>query len=106
MCVLGIVPHRQGMFTTARDMEVDADARVRDIKVRRFAQMPANRKNPGVHHTARQSRDREGALADYVAGMRSRPRGPPVAARVGASRPSPFMSRTPVHRRLFEYHQP
>jgi len=32
---------------------------VRDIKVRRFAQMPANRKNPGVHDTARQSRDRE-----------------------------------------------
>ena len=32
--------------------------------------MPANRKNPGVHHTARLSRDREGALADSVAGMR------------------------------------
>jgi hypothetical protein len=43
----------------------------RDIKVRRLAQMPANRKNPGVHHTARQSRDREGALANSVAGMRS-----------------------------------
>ena len=33
--------------------------------------MPANRRNPGVHHTARQSRDREGALADSGAGMRS-----------------------------------
>jgi hypothetical protein len=44
---------------------------VRDIEVRRFAKRPANRKNPGVHHTARQSRDREGALADSVAGMRS-----------------------------------
>ena len=64
---------------------------MRDIKVRRFAQMPANRKNPGVHHTARQSRDREGALAaDSVAGMRSLT----VAARIGASRPSTFMSRT------------
>ena len=52
--------------------------------------MPANRKNPGVHHAARQSRDREGALADYVAGMRSLT----VAARIGASRPSTFMSRT------------
>src|ERR1019366_6831586 len=41
--------------------------RVRDMKVRRFAQMPANRKNPGVHHTARQSRDREAALPDSVA---------------------------------------
>src|ERR1039458_10247968 len=39
--------------------------------------MPANRRNPGVHHTARQSRDREGALADSVAGMRSGPRGYP-----------------------------
>src|ERR1022692_9078 len=68
--------------------------RARDIGVRRFAQMPANRKNPGVHHTARQSRDREGALADSVAGMRSRPRRHPVAARIGASRPSTFMSRT------------
>jgi hypothetical protein len=28
--------------------------------------MPANRKNPGVHHTARQSRDRQGALVDYA----------------------------------------
>ena len=55
--------------------------------------MPANRRNPGVHHTARQSRDREGALADSVAGMRSRPRGHPVAARIGASRASTFMSR-------------
>src|ERR1035441_10369957 len=62
---------------------------VRDIKVRRFAQMPANRENPGVHHTARQSRDREGALADSVAGMRSLT----VAARMGASQPSTFMSR-------------
>src|ERR1035438_6014495 len=61
------------------------DRRLRDIKVRRFAQMPANRENPGVHHTARQSRDREGALANSVAGMRSRPRGHPVAARIGAS---------------------
>src|ERR1022692_3299051 len=52
--------------------------------------MPANRRNPGVHHTARQSRDREGALADSVAGMRSLT----VAARIGASRPSTFMSRT------------
>src|ERR1035438_1749306 len=51
--------------------------------------MPANRKNPGVHHTARQSRDREGALADSVAVMRSLT----VAARIGASRPSTFMSR-------------
>src|SRR5450755_3720563 len=69
--------------------------RVRDIKVRRFAQMPANRKNPGVHHTARQSRDGvpsgPGALADPVAGMRSLT----VAARIGASRPSTFMSRAP-----------
>jgi hypothetical protein len=32
---------------------------------------PANRKIPNVHHTARQSRDREGALADSVPGMRS-----------------------------------
>ena len=59
--------------------------------------MPANRKNPGIHHTARQSRDREGALADYVAGMRSLT----VAARIGASRPSTFMSRTRVRRRSF-----
>ena len=51
--------------------------------------MPANRKNPGVHPTARQSRDREGALADSAAGMRSLT----VAARIGASRPSTFMSR-------------
>src|ERR1017187_4294993 len=29
-------------------------AGVCDIKVTRFAQTPANRKNPGVHHTARQ----------------------------------------------------
>src|ERR1035438_3893192 len=36
--------------------------------------MPANRNNPGVHDTARQGRDREGALADYAAGMRSRSR--------------------------------
>ena len=54
--------------------------------------MPANRKNPGVHHTARQSRDREGALADYVAGMRSLT----VAALSGASRPSASMSHTRV----------
>src|ERR1035441_4875200 len=66
--------------------------RVRDIKVRRFAQTPANRENPGVHHTARQSRDREGALANSVAGMRPLT----VAARIGASRPSTFMSRTPA----------
>ena len=52
--------------------------------------MPANRKNPGVHDTARQSRDREGALANFVPGMRSLT----VAARIGASRPSTFMSRT------------
>src|ERR1035441_9372475 len=40
--------------------------------------MPANRRNPGVHRTARQkSRDRKGALADSVAGMRSGPRGYP-----------------------------
>src|ERR1035438_2248334 len=54
-----------------------------------------NRKNPGVRHTARQSRDREGALANSGADMRSRPRGHPVAARIGASRPSTFMARTP-----------
>src|ERR1035441_8541748 len=41
--------------------------------------MPANRRNPGVHHTARQSRDREGALADSAAGMRP----PPPPARLG-----------------------
>jgi hypothetical protein len=52
--------------------------------------MPANRSNPGVHHTARQSRDREGALADSEAGMRSLT----FAARIGASRPSTFMSHT------------
>ena len=45
--------------------------------------MAANRKNPGVDHSARQSRDREGALADSAAGMRSLT----VAARIGASRP-------------------
>src|ERR1017187_7456578 len=43
--------------------------------------MSANRRNPGVHHTARQSRDGvpsgPGALADSVAGMRSGPRGYP-----------------------------
>ena len=50
---------------------------VRDMDVRRSAQMPANRKNPGVHPAARQSRDREGALADSAAGMRSGPRGYP-----------------------------
>src|ERR1022692_371463 len=49
-------------------------SRLCHMKVRRFAQMPANRNNPGVHDTARQSRDREGALADYAAGMRSRSR--------------------------------
>jgi len=38
--------------------------------------MPANRKNPGVHHAARQSRDREGAGA------------------VADARPSTFKSRT------------
>ena len=51
--------------------------------------MPANRKNPGEYYTANPSRDREGALSDYVAGMRSLT----VAARIVASRPSPFMSR-------------
>ena len=50
--------------------------------------MLANRKNPGVHHTARQSRDREGALPVSAAGMRSLT----VAARIGVSRPS-TMSR-------------
>src|ERR1035441_8627229 len=55
--------------------------------------MPANRRNPGVHRTARPSRDREGVLADSVAGMRSGPEGTPVAARIGASRPSTFMPR-------------
>ena len=54
--------------------------------------MPANRKNPSVQHTARQSRDREGALADSVAGMRSLT----VAARIGASQPPTFMSRAPL----------
>ena len=39
--------------------------------------MAANRENPGVHHTARQSRDREGALAYCVAGMRSPAQGAP-----------------------------
>ena len=63
---------------------------VRDTEVRRFAQMPANRNNPGVHHIARQSRDRKGASADSLAGMRSLT----VAARMGASRPSTLMSRT------------
>src|ERR1035441_8152526 len=65
-------------------------SRLCHMKVRRFAQMSANRKNPGVHHTARQSRDREGAWADYAAGIRSLT----VAALSGASRPSTFMSRT------------
>ena len=36
-----------------------------DIKVRRFAQMPANRKNPGVHHTARQSRRRQTGYSQW-----------------------------------------
>src|ERR1035441_1880861 len=56
-----------------------------------FAQMPANRENPGVDYTARQSRDREGALANSVAGMRSLT----VAAPVWAPRAAPFFSRAP-----------
>ena len=52
-----------------------------DTNVRRFAQMPADRRNPGVYHTARQNRDEvpswPGSLG--VAGMRSRRR--PVQAR-------------------------
>jgi hypothetical protein len=52
--------------------------------------MPANRKNPGVHHTARQSRDRKGALAASVAGMRSLT----VAARMGLPG-RPLLCRAP-----------
>ena len=56
--------------------------------------MPANRKNPGVRPTARQSRDREGALADSVAGLRSLT----IAARIAAPRPSTFITLDGIHR--------
>jgi hypothetical protein len=59
------------------------------MKVRRFAKNARQCKNPGVHHTAGQSRDREGALADYEAGMRSLT----VAALSGVSRPSKDLRR-------------
>jgi hypothetical protein len=63
---------------------------VRDTKVRPFIQTLANRCNPGVPRTPEQSRDRKGAVAKRVAGKRSLA----VAARIGASRSSTFMSRT------------
>jgi hypothetical protein len=54
--------------------------------------MPANRRKPDLHQTARQSRDRQGALADSVAGVCSLT----VAARIWGFMPSTFMSRSPT----------
>jgi len=62
----------------------------RDMEVRRYARMPSNRENPGVHHTARQSRDREGASANSAAGMRSLT----VTARID-DRTDPLLCRAP-----------
>src|ERR1035441_8682364 len=56
ICVAGRHDGQRNLEYTATSHSGHARAiiRVRDIEVRRFAQMPANRRNPGVHHTSRQ----------------------------------------------------
>src|ERR1035438_10034469 len=78
--------------------KAEAQDRVRDLKVRRFTEVRANRENPGVHRTSgragpRGHRVRERWLSVWPANAPD-PEGPPVAAPIGVSRSSTSMSRT------------
>src|ERR1035437_307407 len=71
----------------------------RDLKVRRFTEVRANRENPGVHRTSGRAGPRghpvrERWLCAWPANAPD-PEGTPVAAPIGVSRSSTSVSRTP-----------
>src|ERR1039457_2806295 len=79
--------------------KAEAQDRVRDLKVRRFTEVRANRENPGVHHTSGRAGPRghpvrERWLSVWPANA-PYPEGTPVAAPIGVLRSSTSMSRTP-----------
>src|ERR1022692_2172212 len=78
--------------------KAEAQDRVRDLKVRRFTEVRANRENPGVHRTSGRAGPRghpvrERWLSVWPANAPD-PEGTPVAAPIGVSRSSTSMSRT------------
>src|ERR1035437_7963275 len=75
--------------------------RARDLKVRRFTEVRANRENPGVHRTSGRAGPRghpvrERWLCAWPANAPD-PEGTPVAAPIGVSRSSTSVSRTLAH---------